>query len=160
MFMGQHRISLLGFRSRAAIAARPVFLGTFGIVGTAQADDVDKIDDTPCTVGARACVDLDEEEAWLIDSNGEIERGPVDISPGGKGKETPRGNFRVLWKHKDHHSTEYDSPMPWSVFYAPGGIAFHEGSLKSPSGGCVRLDGDDAEAFFTYLNVGDVVQVR
>ena len=108
----------------------------------------------------RACVDLDEKEAWLISPAGKIERGPVDISPGAEDKKTPRGNFKVLWKHKDHYSKEYDAPMPWSMFFARGGIAFHQGNLDSPSGGCVRLAEEDAEAFFNYLKVGDGVQVR
>jgi lipoprotein-anchoring transpeptidase ErfK/SrfK len=143
-----------------AVATGLVVLGVLAAAGTAQAAGPDEVDDTPCTAVARACVDLDENEAWLIGADGEIERGPVDISPGGEGKETPTGDFRVLWKHQDHWSREYDAPMPWSVFYAPGGIAFHQGSLESSSGGCVRLDPGDAEAFFSYLQVGDVVQVR
>jgi L,D-transpeptidase catalytic domain len=157
--MGKHHTTS-GFRLRTAAAAGLVTLGVLAAAGTAQAAGADKVDDTPCTAVARACVDLDENEAWLIGPDGEVERGPVDISPGGKGKETPTGDFRVYWKHQDHWSREYDAPMPWSVFFAPGGIAFHEGSLESPSGGCVRLDADDAAAFFTSLQVGDVVQVR
>lgn len=34
------------------------------------------------------------------------------------------------------------TPMPYSVFFAPGGIAFHEGSLTEDSHGCVRLAAD------------------
>jgi lipoprotein-anchoring transpeptidase ErfK/SrfK len=108
----------------------------------------------------RACVDLDEKEAWLISPAGKIDRGPVDISPGADDTKTPRGDFKVYWKHKDHYSKEYDAPMPWSTFFARGGIAFHQGNLDYPSGGCVRLSEEDAKAFFNYLKVGDKVQVR
>ena len=157
--MGKHDTISTRFRLRAVAAAGLVALGVIGAVGTAQAAP-STIEGTPCTAGVRACVDLDEKEAWLISPAGEIVRGPVDISPGAEDTPTPRGDFAVEWKNKDHWSKEYNVPMPWSVFFAPGGIAFHEGKLDYPSGGCVRLDGDDAQAFFEYLKVGDRVQVR
>lgn len=49
--------------------------------------------------------------------------------------------------------------MPWSVFFAEGGVAFHEGDPDTYSAGCVKLDEDDARAFFRFLKVGDAVQV-
>ena len=156
--MGKHDTTSR-FRLRAVAAAGLVALGVLGAVGTAQADP-STVEDTPCAVGVRACVDLDEKQAWLISAEGEIERGPVDISPGAKDTPSPRGNFAVQWKDKNHYSKEYDAPMPWSTFFAPGGIAFHEGNLDNPSGGCIRLEEEDAKAFFNYLSVGDKVQVK
>jgi hypothetical protein len=50
--------------------------------------------------------------------------------------------------------------MPFAVFFAPGGIAFHEGDLHTYSAGCVRLEHAQAEAFYRFLQVGDPVQVR
>ncbi len=47
-----------------------------------------------------------------------------------------------------------------AVFLAPGGIAFHEGSLGTRSAGCVRLARDEAAAFSDFLRVGDRVEVR
>jgi lipoprotein-anchoring transpeptidase ErfK/SrfK len=49
--------------------------------------------------------------------------------------------------------------MPYSVFFADGGVAFHQGRQDTPSAGCVKLTEDDAKAFFAYLQVGDEVQV-
>jgi lipoprotein-anchoring transpeptidase ErfK/SrfK len=49
--------------------------------------------------------------------------------------------------------------MPYSVFFAPGGIAFHEGSVTENSHGCVHLAPDAAPVFFDSLVRGDVVQV-
>ncbi|OZM76405.1 L,D-transpeptidase [Pseudonocardia sp. MH-G8] len=118
-----------------------------------------RVEGTPCTAEARACVDLPGLNAWLL-RDGEIVRGPVKISTGGEGKATPPGNFQVEWKNKEHVSAEYDSPMPYAVFFAPGGIAFHEGNLKSTSAGCVRLAQEDAAAFYDYLQVGDPVEVH
>jgi lipoprotein-anchoring transpeptidase ErfK/SrfK len=49
--------------------------------------------------------------------------------------------------------------MPNSVFFAAGGIAFHAGSLTSPSHGCVHLSDADSAIFFDSLAVGATVQV-
>jgi hypothetical protein len=49
--------------------------------------------------------------------------------------------------------------MPWSVFFADGGIAFHSGSPSRSSAGCIHLEPADAEAWFNYLRIGDQVQV-
>jgi lipoprotein-anchoring transpeptidase ErfK/SrfK len=90
-----------------------------------------------------------------------VVRGPVVISSGGPGKETPRGDFRVEWKNVDHRSAEFGGrPMPFAVFFAEGGIAFHHGNVKSRSAGCVRLGYDDAVAFYDLLKVDDPVDVR
>jgi hypothetical protein len=50
--------------------------------------------------------------------------------------------------------------MPWSVFFADGGIAFHSGDPNKSSGGCIHLSPADAVAFFNNLQLGDHVQVR
>jgi hypothetical protein len=120
---------------------------------------------TPCSVTARSCVDLESQQAWLID-DGKAVRGPVKISSGGQGKETPVGHsLRVYRKERDHKSGEFrlangqPAPMPWAVFFADGGIAFHAGDPARASAGCVHLPLDDAKAWFEFLQVGDQVQV-
>jgi lipoprotein-anchoring transpeptidase ErfK/SrfK len=65
----------------------------------------------------------------------------------------------VAWKDQEHTSSIYGDPMPYSVFFAPGGFAFHEGRLDEDSHGCIRLAMPDAQAFFTTLRVGRLVQV-
>jgi len=122
--------------------------------------DPNIVEGTPCTKSARACVDLADMQAWLIDA-GKVTRGPVPIGDGAPGSETPRGTFSVQWKNRDHRSTEFDNaPMPYAVFFAPGGIAFHQGDVNIDSHGCVRLGEQDAAAFFEFLQVGDEVQVH
>ena len=120
---------------------------------------------TPCSFSARSCVDLDSQRAWLIE-NGKVIRGPVTISSGGPGQETPLGHsFRVYRKEKDHKSQESrlpngdPAPMPWSVFFADGGIAFHSGSPERASAGCIHLPPADAEVWFNNLQIGDQVQI-
>ena len=120
---------------------------------------------TPCTATAKACVDLKDRYSWLI-QNGKVIRGKVDSSSGGNGEETPVGTFHVLSKDKDHKSKEsrlpngQPAPMPWSVFFEPGGIAFHSGDPEKASAGCIHLPPADAQVWFNTLKVGDEVQVR
>jgi hypothetical protein len=161
--VGRHSIPVRP-RLRAALAT--ALVGAVGSVVVAQgqaAADEDGpalVPGTPCTEVARACVDLAAKQAWLLD-DGAVVRGPVPISPGGSGHETPRGDFRVEWKNKHHRSKEFnDAPMPYAVFFAEGGIAFHEGNLNTPSAGCVRLAQAEASAFYDFLQVDDAVQVR
>lgn len=114
---------------------------------------------TPCTVTAKACVDLAGLRAWLIE-DGVVRRGPVSIMVGDEIDPTPLGTFQVEWKAEAWTSREYLTQMPYSVFFAEGGIAFHEGSQETNSAGCVKLTHDHAMAWFQYLQVGDEVQVR
>lgn len=164
--MGRHRAPVRGRRDilgRAGAVAILVTAGatatTFPAIAAAQAGEEALVAGTPCTMSARACVHLASHSAWLIE-DGQVVRGPVDMADGAAGSETPRGTFRVEWKHDDHVSGESGVPMPYSVFFAPGGIAFHEGNLGTSSAGCVRLTQDDAVASFEFLQVGDEVQVR
>jgi lipoprotein-anchoring transpeptidase ErfK/SrfK len=114
---------------------------------------------TPCTTTARACVDVLGRRAWLL-GNGAVTHGPVHIMTGDQDDPTPIGTFRVQWKAEEYTSRQYLVQMPYSVFFADGGIAFHEGRQDTASGGCVKLGHDDAVAWFAYLQVGDEVQIH
>jgi lipoprotein-anchoring transpeptidase ErfK/SrfK len=114
---------------------------------------------TPCTPTAKACVDIADGQAWLL-SGGAVTRGPVHIMTGDEDDPTPTGTFHVQWKAEQYTSRQYLVQMPYSVFFADGGVAFHEGRQDTPSGGCVKLGHDDAVAWFDYLQVGDEVQVH
>jgi len=126
--------------------------------------EVEFVEGTPCTPDTVACVSITEHKAWLFD-NGVISHGPVDVATGGPGQETPAGDHHVQWKNKNHKSQEFKlpdgqpSPMPFAVFFADGGVAFHEGTLERRSAGCVRLNMADAQTFYTYLQLGDKVQI-
>lgn len=112
---------------------------------------------TPCRSTARACVDLSSARAWLIE-DGAVSYGPVPITSGRKGFRTPTGTFPVTFHSRDHVSSIYDAPMPYSVFFN-GGIAFHQGSLSELSHGCIHLSRSAAREFFGSLDRGDRVQV-
>jgi hypothetical protein len=148
----------------SAVLGTSCFAG-LAFAGTAFADDAATPAGPPCGASARACVDLDGHQAWLM-QNGQVIRGPVPISSGGDGAETPPGTFHVISKDKDHKSNEFmmpngqPAPMPWSVFFEWGGIAFHSGDPQKASAGCIHLNPADAQAWFNNLRVGDEVQVH
>lgn len=124
-----------------------------GTVAMAQESGV------PCTQAAVACVDLASRQAWLV-QNGRIVYGPTPIASGKRSSQTPIGRFKVLWKDKNHRSSEFNNaPMPYSVFFTSTGVAFHEGSLKRQSAGCIHLGHNAAVTFFNRLAVGQVVEV-
>jgi lipoprotein-anchoring transpeptidase ErfK/SrfK len=72
----------------------------------------------------------------------------------------PAGTFHVQWKAGPGCiSTEYHEPMPYAVFFAAGGIAFHGGSLTEPSHGCVHLTIGNAQYYHDHLPIGAEVVV-
>lgn len=145
----------------APVAAGSLLAGTTGDDdpgGVARGHGVPLPEVPPCLPPVRACVDLGTDHAWLLD-NGRVVRGPVAITAGDEDHPTPVGGFTVQWKTQTWTSREFGVPMPWSVFFAEGGIAFHEGDPEVPSAGCVKLGAGDARAFYAFLQVGDRVQV-
>jgi hypothetical protein len=112
-----------------------------------------------CTAAATACADLSAHLTWL-QSGGRITYGPVRMEPGGHGDPTPRGIFHVAWKAGAHYiSTSYGVPIPYAVFFAAGGVAFHEGSLTESSHGCIHLTMAAARYYNEHLAVGTEVDV-
>jgi lipoprotein-anchoring transpeptidase ErfK/SrfK len=111
-----------------------------------------------CPEKALACVDLKDKISWL-QTNGVVMYGPVRIEPGSPGQVTPTGVFSVSWKDKHHISNEFDEAMPDAIFFAPGGIAFHVGSLTKGSHGCVHMTTRDANYYWNQLQVGATVAV-
>jgi lipoprotein-anchoring transpeptidase ErfK/SrfK len=144
--------------STSSVPALGVAAPASSLGAAVQAVDRAPVTGTPCRRTARACVDLSSDRAWLI-RGGVVEYGPVPITSGRPGFLTPPGTFRVSFKDIDHLSREFDlAPMPYSVFFN-GGIAFHEGSLRALSHGCIHLSRGAAQTFFAGLRPGDLVQV-
>lgn len=114
-------------------------------------------DNSQCPAAARACIDLAGNRAWL-QVNGNITYGPVKVSHGARGWETPRGTHYVKRKVRDEVSYIFNNaPMPYSTYFTDDGVAFHAGSINVLSHGCVHLNYNDAAAFFNQLQVGDMV---
>jgi lipoprotein-anchoring transpeptidase ErfK/SrfK len=136
----------------AVLASAAAVAATIGFTGSAEAAG------PPCGAQAKACVQLHTNKAWLMDG-GAVVRGAVPITVGKAAFPTPAGTFRVQYKDIDHYSKQFNGPMPYSVFFTTTGVAFHQGSLKVQSHGCVHLSHADAVAFYNALHPGDVVQV-
>lgn len=143
--MNRRMIALLG--GVAAMA------GTVAFAGTAEAAS------TPCSAEAKACVQRSSNTAWLADGAGNVTYGGVPITVGLPKYPTPVGKFHVQYKDIDHYSKQYNGPMPYSVFFTTTGVAFHQGSLKVKSHGCVHLSHAAAVKFYNSLHPGDVVEV-
>lgn len=108
-----------------------------------------------------ACVDLTRQLTW-VQKGKKVLWGPVPMRSGRAGHLTRTGLFKIYWKHKNHWSTLYNSPMPYSQFFS-GGEAFHAiyGSVYDPHGswGCVNLRLADARTLWKVLRTGDRVYV-
>ena len=121
-----------------------------------QSSDFDR---GPCPATARACVDLAGQRTCL-QKDGNVEYGPITMSSGAQGWETPRGTHKVTRKVKDEISREFhNAPMPYSVYFTNTGVAFHAGRVDWLSHGCIHLNHDDAVTYFNSLKPGDVVFV-
>ncbi len=113
---------------------------------------------SPCPRTAAACVDLDGDRTWLQE-DGRLSYGPVRMSHGKPGWETPTGTYQVTRKVRHEVSRLFNNaPMPYSVYFV-GGIAFHEGDPAYASHGCIRMDQPAAATYFERLEVGDTVVV-
>ncbi|GGN83410.1 hypothetical protein GCM10011579_072150 [Streptomyces albiflavescens] len=108
-----------------------------------------------------ACVDLTRQLTW-VQKGKKVLWGPTPMRSGRAGYRTRTGWFKVYWKHKNHWSTLYNSPMPYSQFFS-GGQAFHAiyGSIYDPNGswGCVNLRLADARKLWSVTKTGDHVYV-
>ncbi len=116
-----------------------------------------------CPVGPYriACVDQDNQELW-IQNGDEIVFGPVPVRTGLPGYRTRNGMHTIYWRHRDHVSTIYHTPMPFAQFFA-GGQALH-GIIGDPYGpggsyGCVNLRMRDAQDAWNILQLNDRVYV-
>ncbi|WP_435057871.1 L,D-transpeptidase [Streptomyces sp. bgisy060] len=108
-----------------------------------------------------ACVDLDRELMW-VQKGKKVTYGVVNIRSGRAGHRTRTGWHTVYWRHQDHWSSLYDTPMPYAQFFS-GGQAFHavRGQLATITGsrGCVNLGHRDAQRLWGVLRKGDRVYI-
>ncbi|MFD5750124.1 L,D-transpeptidase family protein [Streptomyces sp. NPDC127033] len=115
----------------------------------------------PVNKGRIACVDLTRQLSWIQDG-GKLVYGPVPVRTGRDGYETRTGLTKIYWRDKDHVSSIYDVPMPYSQFF-DGGQAFHSVgvSMWNPPGshGCVNMTKTDATKYWSLLKKGDEVYV-
>jgi hypothetical protein len=133
-------------------------------------------------------VNINEQRAYFY--KGKALVGETTVSTGKPGFSTPPGEYRVVWKDKDHISTRfgdyvddfgnvvksnidsakdprpkgshYDGArMPFAMFFR-GGYAMHQGYVPpyAASHGCIRLPNEIAEIFFNAAPLGTPVLVK
>lgn len=95
-----------------------------------------------------------------------IFRGPHEIGTavilyGADDKQTPVGKFDVKWKSKDHYSTSYDAPMPYTLRLTDDGVAIHGSSVREgrATQGCIGVPIEFAKRLFEEVSPGDPVLI-
>jgi hypothetical protein len=115
----------------------------------------------PVRTGRVACVDLDRQLTW-VQQGEKVLFGPVPMRSGRAEYPTRTGSHKIYWRHKNHVSTLYNTPMPYAQFFS-GGQAFHAvyDTIHTTVGsmGCVNLRLGDARELWDVLKAGDEVYV-
>ncbi|SOD63824.1 Peptidoglycan-binding (PGRP) domain of peptidoglycan hydrolases-containing protein [Streptomyces zhaozhouensis] len=119
--------------------------------------------DERCLEGRVLCVSKTSNTlSWVVDGDVQL---TLDVRFGAEETPTREGEFEVYWKSRNHHSTLYDSPMPYAMFF-DGGQAVHysedfaANGYNGASHGCVNVRDEDAIAgLFDEVNEGDKVVV-
>ncbi|MCK1795588.1 L,D-transpeptidase family protein [Streptomyces sp. XM4193] len=119
--------------------------------------------DKRCTSGRVLCISKESRTlAWMVD--GEV-RAAMDVRFGSQYTPTREGTFKVDFKSRDHHSTLYDTPMPYAMFFS-GGQAVHysddfaAAGYSGASHGCVNVrEKKKIAQVFSQVKAGDKVIV-
>lgn len=128
---------------RAITVAIAALAFAFTLASTAQAEEVN-LPPVPkaCKVETTICIDTTFLALRYV-KDGKVER-TMDIRVGALKYPTDLGEFRVYRKARHHRSTDYDTPMPYSLFYN-GAESIHysqyfrRDGYNGASHGCVNL---------------------
>jgi len=76
-------------------------------------------------------------------------------------KETPTGRMPILWKGRNHRSSLYDAPMPYTMRLTGDGVAIHGSDVRwgAATHGCIGVPTAFAAHLFDVAKVGDPVFV-
>ncbi len=102
------------------------------------------------TAKADLLVNIDKSTQQMTVTVDGVPRYVWPVSSGGRGYDTPNGEFKPFRMDKDHFSREWDdAPMPYSIFFTMKGNAIHgtfetKNLGKAVSHGCVRLSREHA----------------
>ena len=147
-----------------AVAKLLAILAFAGLPCTAQAQDA-PVASSPMRAFAHsvvALVDISDQTMRLY-----VEDRLVDVwfvSTGAEGFETPVGGWTGTWLSRNHWSSQYNSPMPWAVFFFEG-YAVHATETtdrlgEAASHGCVRLRTENARIFFELVESYGLLDTR
>lgn len=104
-------------------------------------------------------VDLDAQIISVFHGGREI--GTAVILYGGDSTPTPLGRFRVLARLKDHRSSLYDAPMPYTIRLTDDGVSIHGSSVMrgSATHGCIGIPTAFAARVFEAIRQGDEITI-
>lgn len=104
-------------------------------------------------------VDLDKQILSVF--RGAHEIGTAVVLFGADAKPTPRGTFPVLARLRDHRSSLYDAPMPYTLRLTGDGVAIHGSNVRKGAAthGCVGVPSAFAAKLFEVIRVGDPVVI-
>jgi len=104
-------------------------------------------------------VDLDARVLSVFRNGYEI--GATAVLLGTQEKPTPLGTFPILMKDKDHTSSLYDAPMPYTMRLTGDGVSIHATRVANgfASHGCIGVPLDFARKVFGEAHVGDKVYI-
>lgn len=119
--------------------------------------------DQRCMTGRVLCISKSSNSlSWVVD--GKVQR-TVDVRFGSELTPTREGKFTLYWKSRNHHSTLYNTPMPYAMFFS-GGQAVHYSAdfaargYNGASHGCVNVRDKGAIIWiFDQTREGDKVIV-
>lgn len=120
--------------------------------------------DPRCRTGRALCISKESRTlAWMV--GGRV-RAAMDVRFGSAYTPTREGEFKVDFKSRRHHSTLYDTPMPYAMFFS-GGQAVHYSADFAAAGytgashGCVNVrDRKKIASVFAQVRKGDKVVVH
>ena len=113
--------------------------------------------------GARAAgamlVRIDLRRQLLSAFRGGDEIGTAVILYGADRRPTPRGRFPILAKLRDHRSSSYDAPMPYTLRLTGDGVSVHGSNVRygAATHGCIGIPEDFARRLFSVVRRGDPV---
>ena len=104
-------------------------------------------------------VDLERQLISVFRSGHEI--GTAVILYGADGLPTPTGKFPILAKLKDHRSSTYDAPMPYTLRLTADGVSIHGSDVRwgFATHGCVGVPTAFAGKLFDAIRRGDEVLI-
>ena len=89
------------------------------------------------------------------------EIGTAVVLYGADSKQTPMGRFPIQWKGKNHRSSLYDAPMPYTLRLTGDGVAIHGSNVRwgAATHGCIGIPSEFARHLFAQAQVGDPVVI-
>ena len=104
-------------------------------------------------------VDLARQTMSVFRGGHEI--GTAVILYGADEKPTPLGRFAVLARFRNHRSSLYDAPMPYTLRLTGDGVAIHGSDVRwgAATHGCIGVPTAFAAHLFPRVRVGDPVMI-